>query len=92
MLRQEEWQLKLFPASEQYKPSQVFKWHNMITESAESRELERYTAKLHGARSIGIRRGFLSGFGIGLTLFIMFGSYALALWYGSQQVIDGVKL
>ena len=32
-------------------------------------------------------QGLAAGFGVGFFLFIMFSSYALALWYGSRLVI-----
>ena len=56
----------------------------------ESREEERYGVQLRAAKMIGIRRGFISGLGIGFTLFVLFGTYGLALWYGGQLVIQGV--
>lgn len=35
---------------------------------------------------VGIRKGFINGIGFGATVFIMYGSYALAFWYGSSLV------
>lgn len=36
-------------------------------------------------------RGFVSGGGLGVTMLIMFGTYSLALWYGSQLVLYHVS-
>ena len=41
----------------------------------------RYENELQGARSVGIKKGVISGVGMGVTMFIMFGSYGLAFWY-----------
>ena len=41
------------------------------------------------AKSFGIRKGAINGSGMGLVFFIMFGSYALAFWYGNQLVMQG---
>jgi ABC-type bacteriocin/lantibiotic exporter with double-glycine peptidase domain len=59
--------------------------------AAETKVADTYRASLVEARKIGVRTGFVSGFGIGLTMFIMFGVYALALWYGTQLIINGVR-
>lgn len=57
--------------------------------SLQSRFRERYDAKLANAEASNIRAGHVIGWGFGLFLFIMFGSYALAFWYGSRLVIEG---
>ena len=33
-----------------------------------------------------MRKGIASGVGMGAVFFVMFGSYALAFWYGSMLV------
>lgn len=40
---------------------------------------------------MGEWQGLLAGFTLGATHFVFFGAYALALWYGSQRVADGVS-
>lgn len=54
----------------------------------QSKELERYNQKLIAARDINIKRSFFSGLGFGLLWFFIYGSYALAFWYGVGLVID----
>lgn len=49
----------------------------------------RYTQSMCGARKAAILRGFMSGLGIGLLYFSMFGMYGLSFWYGSTLVIKG---
>jgi ATP-binding cassette, subfamily B (MDR/TAP), member 1 len=35
---------------------------------------------------VGVRKGFINGLGFGATIFVLYGSYALAFWYGSSLV------
>ena len=53
--------------------------------------LHRYTAKLQDALKVGLKKGVITGLGVGLLMFVMFGSYALAFWYGSKLIADGTK-
>ena len=48
----------------------------------------RYSSKLEQATKFGIRKGIVNGVGMGAVFLVMFGSYALAFWYGSTLVID----
>jgi ABC-type bacteriocin/lantibiotic exporter with double-glycine peptidase domain len=48
----------------------------------------RYASNLVEAKSFGIRKGVINGTSMGVVFFIMFGSYALAFWYGSQLVMN----
>eukprot|EP01115_Flamella_aegyptia_P000877 TRINITY_DN1130_c0_g1_i3.p1 TRINITY_DN1130_c0_g1~~TRINITY_DN1130_c0_g1_i3.p1 ORF type:complete len:523 (+),score=224.36 TRINITY_DN1130_c0_g1_i3:102-1670(+) len=50
---------------------------------------ERYRVSLVEAKKLGIKGAMVGGTGIGLTMFIFFGVYGLALWYGSELVADG---
>jgi ABC-type multidrug transport system fused ATPase/permease subunit len=52
---------------------------------AEEREARKYESKLADARRTGIRKGLINGAGFGLTMFLIFASYALALWYGAER-------
>ena len=40
------------------------------------------------ARDFGIKKGFVNGGSMGLIFFIMFASYALAFWYGTQLFLN----
>lgn len=35
-----------------------------------------------------MKQGLASGVGIGIVLFIVFGTYGLAIWYGAKLIID----
>lgn len=53
------------------------------------KECKRYNRNLEEAQNFGVKRGFVSGLSMGLVFFFIFGSYALAFWYGSRLVRDG---
>ncbi|KAI9015678.1 P-loop containing nucleoside triphosphate hydrolase protein [Phycomyces nitens] len=49
-----------------------------------------YNLKLDKAMQIGIKRGYISGVGLGLSMLILYATYSLAFWYGSKLVFDGI--
>ena len=51
--------------------------------------IPRYSKNLHLARSVSIKRGFLTGLAFGSMMLAMFGMYGLAFWYGSTLVLAG---
>ena len=48
----------------------------------------RYCRNLLHAKAFGIRKGMVSGGGMGFFFLVMFSSYALAFWYGGKLVRD----
>jgi len=36
-----------------------------------------------------MKKALVTGVGFGVTMFLLFGTYALAFWYGSTLVVDG---
>ncbi|CAG8533060.1 15494_t:CDS:2 [Funneliformis mosseae] len=61
----------------------------VVSFGGEKRELARYNNKLNDAYKIGVKKAFISGAGLGAMMFIMFGSYGLAFWYGSILIVKG---
>ncbi|CAO3594257.1 unnamed protein product [Absidia cylindrospora] len=57
--------------------------------SLQSRFFKRYDEELVHARDVGIARGRVLGFGFGTFMLILFCTYGLAFWYGSQLVMQG---
>ncbi|KAI8071539.1 p-glycoprotein [Gongronella butleri] len=57
--------------------------------SLQNRFFERYDKELVKARTVGINRGRILGTGFGFFMFILFCTYGLAFWYGSQLVMKG---
>jgi len=46
----------------------------------------RYSKNLRQAKDFGIRKGLISGAGMGFLWFVIFASYALAFWYGGKLI------
>nr|XP_022339240.1 multidrug resistance protein 1-like isoform X1 [Crassostrea virginica] len=60
----------------------------VISFNGQRQEQLRYENALKESRRLGIRKSFVQGLMIGSIMFLMFGTYALAFWYGSEQVKD----
>ncbi|KAF3456697.1 hypothetical protein FNV43_RR01351 [Rhamnella rubrinervis] len=56
--------------------------------TGEKRAIEKYNIKLDIAYKSSIQQGLLSGLGLGIALLIIFGTYGLAIWYGSKLIIE----
>ncbi|KAF9168381.1 Multidrug resistance protein 1 [Actinomortierella ambigua] len=55
----------------------------------QKRETRLYMQHLEEAFMSGRKKAIAVGLGIGAFMFILFGTYALAFWYGSQEVMKG---
>ena len=53
-------------------------------------EARRYDSKLNKAFKSGVVKGFANGFGLGLTMFIIFCAYAVAFWYGAKLIREEI--
>lgn len=56
---------------------------------AEEKVVQLYDDKCRMPIAAGMRKGHVSGLGLGFSQFVMFCSYAMAFWYGSQLVAEG---
>jgi ATP-binding cassette subfamily B (MDR/TAP) protein 1 len=64
----------------------------VLSYTGERRSVLEYDHAIAKAEKLGIKSGIAAGFGLGFALFIMFSSYALAMWYGSLLVVnDGLS-
>ncbi|CAG8462314.1 5329_t:CDS:10 [Acaulospora colombiana] len=59
----------------------------VISFGGQDREINRYKAQLEGAYKAGKKKAIVSGIGLGIMMFIMFGSYGLSFWYGSILIV-----
>ncbi|KAJ7520451.1 hypothetical protein O6H91_19G006400 [Diphasiastrum complanatum] len=55
--------------------------------TGEKKAVDTYYSCLQKAYKAGVTQGLASGLGLGCAFFIMFCSYALALWYGSKLIV-----
>ena len=54
-----------------------------------TKKILRYNENLIPAKETGIRKGAVSGSGIGAVMLILFSTYGLAFWFGSELILDG---
>ncbi|CEF61347.1 LP14331p [Strongyloides ratti] len=57
--------------------------------NGQQRECKRYELALLNAMKDGIKKGAVVGGGLGLTFLIIFASYCLAFWVGTDFIYDG---
>ena len=50
----------------------------------------RYDSNLVHAKDVGKLKGLVQGLGLGTLYLVLFSTYGLAFWYGSQLIFDGV--
>jgi len=55
----------------------------------EETETVRYIKALGASMTAGVKKQLFMGAGLGITMFVIFCSYALAFWYGNKLVKDG---
>ncbi|KAK3194404.1 hypothetical protein Dsin_025714 [Dipteronia sinensis] len=56
--------------------------------TGEKQAISNYNKFLGAAYTSGIHEGIASGLGLGLLYFIIFTSYALAIWYGGKMILE----
>jgi ABC-type bacteriocin/lantibiotic exporter with double-glycine peptidase domain len=60
--------------------------------ASESVAAAKYDESLEVARMASIKGGSTQGVGYATTMFVMYGVYALSLWYGGEIVSSGVRI
>ena len=48
----------------------------------------RYEDNLVYARNAGVKRGLMTGVGVGVMWLFIYAAYALAFWYGTGLILD----
>ncbi|KAI9224072.1 multidrug resistance protein 3 [Blastocladiella britannica] len=61
----------------------------VVSFGGEERAAQEYERRLENAYRVNVRKAVFTGLFLGLFMLIMFGTYALAFWYGSKLVYDG---
>ncbi|XP_073139316.1 ABC transporter B family member 4-like [Henckelia pumila] len=56
--------------------------------TGEKRAVSDYDKSLVKAYRSGVHQGWVSGFGLGSAMCIIFCSYALAIWFGGKMILD----
>ncbi|KAL5577097.1 hypothetical protein UlMin_018796 [Ulmus minor] len=56
--------------------------------TGEKKAIEKYNTKLVIAYNAMVKQGLATGLGLGVILLTIFGTYGLAVWYGSKLIIE----
>ncbi|WCJ22613.1 ABC transporter B family member 11 [Euphorbia peplus] len=56
--------------------------------TGEKQAISKYNKFLVTAYKSGAKEGFVTGLGAGLSTMIVFGSYALAIWFGGKMILE----
>ncbi|XP_027184224.1 ABC transporter B family member 9-like [Coffea eugenioides] len=67
----------------------IFKFlHKASSLTAENEAITKYAKKLEKVNVFSARQGLVSGLGLGIVSFILFGGYGLTIWYGSKLILE----
>ena len=61
----------------------------MASFTGEKEAIGKYNKAVGSAYKAGIQEGVTTGLGLGVVTFIIFSSYALAIWFGSRMILRG---
>lgn len=56
--------------------------------TGERRAVSEYNKSLDKAYKSAVHEGLATGLGLGGVMFVMFSSYALAVWYGAKMILE----
>ncbi len=56
--------------------------------TGEKQAIAKYNKSLTKAYKSGVQEGLAAGLGLGAVMFIVYCSYALAVWYGGKMILD----
>ncbi|WCJ22611.1 ABC transporter B family member 11 [Euphorbia peplus] len=56
--------------------------------TGEKKAISTYNKFLETAYLSGVHEGIASGIGIGVVMFVIFGSYAMAVWFGAKMILE----
>ncbi|XP_021745208.1 ABC transporter B family member 11-like [Chenopodium quinoa] len=57
--------------------------------TGEKQAIEKFNKAIASAYTSGIQEGVITGIGLGVLTFVIFSSYALAIWFGSRRILHG---
>ncbi|KAK7392183.1 hypothetical protein VNO78_20613 [Psophocarpus tetragonolobus] len=56
--------------------------------TGEKQAVSSYSKFLVDAYKSGVNEGFIAGAGLGTVMFVIFGGYALAVWFGAKMIME----
>ncbi|NXG72368.1 MDR1 protein, partial [Baryphthengus martii] len=60
----------------------------VVAFNGQQKALAKYDANLEMARSVGVKKSITTNISLGVSQFLIFGSYALAFWYGTKLTAE----
>ncbi|XP_010147784.1 PREDICTED: multidrug resistance protein 1-like [Eurypyga helias] len=60
----------------------------VVAFNGQQKAVAKYDANLEMARSIGVKKSITTNTSLGVSQFLIFGSYALAFWYGTKLTAE----
>ncbi|KAK2526353.1 Abcb5 [Columba livia] len=60
----------------------------VVAFNGQQKALAKYDANLDMARSVGVKKSITTNTSLGVSQFLIFGSYALAFWYGTKLTVE----
>uniref|UniRef100_A0A8C7LHG0 ABC-type xenobiotic transporter n=1 Tax=Oncorhynchus kisutch TaxID=8019 RepID=A0A8C7LHG0_ONCKI len=60
----------------------------VVAFNGQKKAVERYERNLEEAKNFGIKKAITTNVSMGFTQFVIFGTYALAFWYGTKLSVD----
>uniref|UniRef100_A0A8K9V4I6 ATP-binding cassette sub-family B member 5 n=1 Tax=Oncorhynchus mykiss TaxID=8022 RepID=A0A8K9V4I6_ONCMY len=60
----------------------------VVAFNGQKKAVERYERNLEDAKNFGIKKAITTNVSMGFTQFVIFGTYALAFWYGTKLSVD----
>ncbi|TFJ95773.1 vang-like protein 2 [Platysternon megacephalum] len=60
----------------------------VVAFNGQMKALTKYDVNLENARKVGVKKSITTNTTLGFTEFILFGTYALAFWYGTKLTVE----
>jgi ATP-binding cassette subfamily B (MDR/TAP) protein 1 len=80
---------KLYEEASQVANDAVGSIRTIASFCSEEKVMDLYKQKCEGPIKTGIRRGIVSGFGFGISFFVLYAVYATSFYAGARLVEDG---
>ncbi|XP_021243282.1 ATP-binding cassette sub-family B member 5 isoform X3 [Numida meleagris] len=64
----------------------------VVAFNGQQKALAKYDTNLEAARRVGVKKSITTNTSLGVSQFLIFGSYALAFWYGTKLTVEEPKI
>ncbi|KGL80184.1 Multidrug resistance protein 1, partial [Tinamus guttatus] len=60
----------------------------VVAFNGQKKAIAKYDVNLESAKSVGVKKSITTNTSLGVSQFLIFGSYALAFWYGTKLTVE----